>query len=76
MFSFNFNGKIQFLDFERYSIELLLLLGLFVVLEWNSREREHFISGKWVTVKAILILTAILILGAFSSPSDFIYFQF
>jgi alginate O-acetyltransferase complex protein AlgI len=76
MFQFNFQGKFQFLDFERYSIEFLLMLGFFIVLEWNSREREHFITGKWVTFKAIAILMAILIWGVFSSPSDFIYFQF
>lgn len=76
MFSFNFEGEIQFLIFERYSIELLLILGLFVVLEWNSREREHFIAGKFATLKAIVIIVATLIFGVFSSPSDFIYFQF
>lgn len=76
IFSFNFEGKIQFLIFERYSIELLLVLALFVVLEWNAREREHFIAGKFATFKAVMIVTAILILGVFSSPSNFIYFQF
>jgi D-alanyl-lipoteichoic acid acyltransferase DltB (MBOAT superfamily) len=76
MLSFNFIGKIQFLDFERYSIEFLLMLGLFVVLEWNAREREHYITGKLTILKAAVIITVILILGVFSSPSDFIYFQF
>jgi D-alanyl-lipoteichoic acid acyltransferase DltB (MBOAT superfamily) len=76
MFRFNFEGGIQFLDFERYSIEFLLVLFFFIVLEWNSREQEHPLVGKWVTLKAIAILLALLILGVFSSPSDFIYFQF
>jgi alginate O-acetyltransferase complex protein AlgI len=76
MFRFNFDGGIQFLDFERYSIELLLLLSLFILVEWNSREQEHPINGKWSILKALAILLTILVLGVFSSPSDFIYFQF
>lgn len=76
MFSFNFEGGIQFLDFERYSVELLLLLLLFIVMEWNSREQEHPIMGKWSLLKALVILLTILVLGVFSSPADFIYFQF
>ena len=76
MFRFNFEGGVQFLDFERYSVEFLLILGLFIVLEWNSREQEHPIAGKRVGLKAIALVIAILILGVFSSPADFIYFQF
>ncbi|SHG30758.1 D-alanyl-lipoteichoic acid acyltransferase DltB, MBOAT superfamily [Flavobacterium fluvii] len=76
MFSFDFRGVIQYLDFERYSVELLLLLGLFVVFEWKSREKEHPIAGKFAVLKALAILMAILIFGAYSNPSDFIYFQF
>lgn len=76
MFRFNFDGGIQYLEFERYTVEFLLMLGLFIVLEWQAREREHFIAGKRATLKAILILIVILILGVYSNPSDFIYFQF
>jgi alginate O-acetyltransferase complex protein AlgI len=76
MFRFNFDGGIQFLEFEHYSIELLLLLGLFILFEWNFREQEHPIAGKFVRLKALGILIAILIFGVFSSPADFIYFQF
>lgn len=76
MFRFNFEGGIQFLDFERYSVELLLLLGLFIVFEWYAREQEHPISGNLVRLKAVIIVIAILIFGVFSSPTDFIYFQF
>ena len=76
MFRFNFDGGIQFLEFEHYSIELLLLLGLFILFEWNAREQEHPIAGKFVRLKALGILIAILIFGVFSSPADFIYFQF
>jgi alginate O-acetyltransferase complex protein AlgI len=76
MFQFDFDGGIQFLEFEHYVVEMLLILGLFVVFEWNSREQEHPIAGKLVVFKALIVLVAILILGVFSSPADFIYFQF
>ena len=76
MFQFNFKGGIQFLEFERYAVELLLLLSLFIVVEWNSREQEHPIKGKGTMLKALIILVGILVLGVFSSPADFIYFQF
>jgi D-alanyl-lipoteichoic acid acyltransferase DltB (MBOAT superfamily) len=76
MFRFKFEDGIQFLDFERYTVEFLLMLGLFIILEWHAREREHFIAGKWATLKALVIVMIILILGVFSSPRDFIYFQF
>lgn len=76
MVGFNFDEKIQFLDFERYTIELLLLLSIFIVFEWNSREKEHPISGKFAIVKAIIVIMAILIFGAYSNPTNFIYFQF
>lgn len=76
MFSFNFKGKIQYLDFERYTVELVLMLGIFIVLEWNSREKEHPIAGKFIMLKTMAIIAAILIFGVYSNPSNFIYFQF
>jgi D-alanyl-lipoteichoic acid acyltransferase DltB (MBOAT superfamily) len=76
IFRFKFDGGIQYLEFERYSIEFLLLLGFFIVIEWSAREREHFITGKWIKLKVLAIVTAILVLGVYSSPTDFIYFQF
>lgn len=76
IFSFNFDGKIQYLSNERYSIELVILLLFFIGFEWKSRENEHPISGKYKLLKLILIIISILILGVFSNPSDFIYFQF
>ncbi|MFV5688947.1 MBOAT family O-acyltransferase [Flavobacterium sp. ZT3R25] len=73
---FDLKGGIQFLGFERYSIELLLLLLFFMIIEWNSRENEHPFYGKYINLKVIIIVLLILVLGVFSSPSDFIYFQF
>ena len=76
MFRFNFDGGIQYLEFERYSVELILLLSLFILIEWNAREQEHPIMGKRAGVMALVVVMAIFVLGVFSNPTDFIYFQF
>jgi len=73
---FKFDFKIQFLSFDRYSPELLLLLLSFIIIEWISREHEHPVFGRYKNAKVLLIITAILMLGSFSTISDFIYFQF
>lgn len=76
IFQFNFEGKIQYLNFERYSVEFLLMLFLFILMEWNSREKEHPIIGNRTMLKAIVAVLLILVFGSYSNPSDFIYFQF
>ncbi|NUY80837.1 MBOAT family protein [Flavobacterium sp. MAH-1] len=73
---FNFDGGIQFLKIDRYTPELLLLIGIFMLAEWFSREHEHPVFGRWKFFKAILIILGIITLGAFSNVGDFIYFQF
>jgi D-alanyl-lipoteichoic acid acyltransferase DltB (MBOAT superfamily) len=76
MFSFDFSGKIQYLEIERYTVELLLLLGIFIIFEWISRRGEHPFFGKWLYLRLVLILTGILTLGVYSDITSFIYFQF
>ena len=76
IFSFNFEGKVQYLSIERYSVELLLLVFGFIIVEWFSRENEHPFFGKLTQVKLLFVVCLILILGVFSKASNFIYFQF
>ena len=76
MFAFNFLGGIQYLDIERYTIELLLLLAFFILFEWISRTKEHPFFGKWTYYRVILILIGIITLGVYSDITNFIYFQF
>jgi alginate O-acetyltransferase complex protein AlgI len=66
----------QYFSIERYSNELLLLLLLFVIVEWNSRTKIEPISGKYSWLKLGLCLAAIVALGVFSDYKEFIYFQF
>ncbi|MBW4360378.1 MBOAT family O-acyltransferase [Flavobacterium taihuense] len=66
----------QYLVNERYNYELLLMVGVFVLVEWNNRTKEEPISGKYNTVKLALAITAILAFGTYSDYKEFIYFQF
>ena len=76
IFSFTFKGGIQYLSIERYSVELLLLLFIFILFEWNSRAFEHPFFGKYKNIKMISIIMLLMLLGVYSTASDFIYFQF
>ena len=76
IFSFNIEGKIQYLSIERYSVELLLLLFGFVIVEWFSREHQQPFFGKNSAIKLLIIIGMIIIFGVYSNASDFIYFQF
>ncbi|MBS1534216.1 MAG: MBOAT family protein [Bacteroidetes bacterium] len=76
MFSFDLSGKLQYLGIERYPVELLFLLIIFIVLEWLSRRAEHPFLGKWCFLRLIFILISILALGVYSDITSFIYFQF
>jgi alginate O-acetyltransferase complex protein AlgI len=76
MFRFNFEGKIQYLSIDRYVVELLILLGFFIVFEWISREKEHPFFGRFKDVRLLLILASIVLFGVYSNVSSFIYFQF
>jgi D-alanyl-lipoteichoic acid acyltransferase DltB (MBOAT superfamily) len=66
----------QYLENERYSYELLLMIGVFVLVEWNSRKAVEPISGKYSGLKLTLCLAAIIALGTYSDYKEFIYFQF
>ncbi len=82
--AFDFIGKIftngtftsQFLQNQRYSYELLLLILAFVLVEWNSRYKIEPISGKYNWLKLTLCLLAIIALGTYADYKEFIYFQF
>ncbi len=68
--------SFQYLDNERYSYELLLMIGVFVLIEWNNRSKIEPLSGKMSFLKAALAILAIMAFGTFSDYKEFIYFQF
>lgn len=72
----NLNFKVEFLNIERYSIEMLLVIGVFVLMEWFNRGKECPISGKFSFLKMMMIILLILTLGVYSEHQNFIYFQF
>lgn len=72
----NRDFSFQYLDNERYNYELLLMIGLFVLVEWNNRNKIEPLSGKRSLLKLALAIGAILALGTYSDYKEFIYFQF
>lgn len=76
LFAFNFKSGIQYLSIDRYSVELLVLILFFILIEWWSRKNEHPFFGKWIWLKLTIIILSIISLGVYSEITDFIYFQF
>jgi len=68
--------SFQYLDNERYNYELILLIGLFTIVEWNCRTKSEPLSGKRNMLKIALAILAIMAFGTFSDYKEFIYFQF
>ncbi|MFD2939593.1 MBOAT family O-acyltransferase [Flavobacterium notoginsengisoli] len=66
----------QYLDNERYNYELLLMVGIFVLVEWNNRTKVEPISGNRSILKMALAILAIIAFGTYSDYKEFIYFQF
>ncbi|WP_369014265.1 MBOAT family O-acyltransferase [Flavobacterium anhuiense] len=66
----------QYLYNERYNYELLLMIGLFVLVEWNNKTKVEPISGKGSMLKMALAIIAIIAFGTYSDYKEFIYFQF
>lgn len=68
--------EIQYLSIERYNVEMLIIIGIFVIIEWFHRNLEHPFYGKYKWMKVTLIILMLLTLGVFSNQKEFIYFQF
>jgi alginate O-acetyltransferase complex protein AlgI len=72
----NRNFQAQYLENERYSYEIIVLILGFILVEWNSRNKIEPISGNYNWLKIGLCITAIIALGTYSDYKAFIYFQF
>ena len=60
----------QYLKNERYNYELIVMVMLFVFVEWNNRDKVEPISGKYNTLKLALALLAILAFGTYSDYKE------
>ena len=82
--AFDYIGRIfsnrkfvpQYLENERYSYEILFLILIFILVEWNARTKIEPISGSYSWLKVTLCIAAIVALGTYSDYKEFIYFQF
>ncbi len=72
----NGSFSVQYLSNERYAIEMLLIIAIFVAFEWFNRQTEHPFNGRWKWFKIVSIIFMLLTLGVYSNHNDFIYFQF
>ncbi|MCZ8091294.1 MAG: MBOAT family protein [Flavobacterium sp.] len=72
----NQNFSPQYFNIERYNYEILFLIVLFTLVEWNNRLKIEPISGKYSSLKLALCILTILALGVFTDYKSFIYFQF
>ncbi|AGC77422.1 alginate O-acetylation protein [Nonlabens dokdonensis DSW-6] len=72
----NLSFNIQYLNIERYSVEMLLIIFIFICYEWFHRGKEHPFYGKWKWLKIASVILLLLTLGVYSNHQDFIYFQF
>jgi len=67
----------QLLLNNRYPFEILPIVLLMFVFEWFSRNSETPLSkGKFLTIRTIIILILLIILGNFANYQLFIYFFF
>ncbi|PWA05191.1 MBOAT family O-acyltransferase [Flavobacterium psychrotolerans] len=66
----------QYLANRRYNYEILILILIFVSVEWNNRIKQEPISGRFSILRLALCFGAILALGTYSDYKAFIYFQF
>ena len=66
----------QYLKNERYNYEIILLILLFIAVEWIHRNKIEPLSGNNSWLKVALCLIGIVVFGVFSDYKSFIYFQF
>jgi D-alanyl-lipoteichoic acid acyltransferase DltB (MBOAT superfamily) len=68
--------SIEYLSIERYSIEILPIIGVLLLIEWFNRNQETPFSGKFKWFKLIVVILMVLLFGVYSDHQEFIYFQF
>lgn len=72
----NLSFGLEYLNIERYNVEMMLIIFILIVFEWFNRTQEHPFQGKWKWLKITAVIVMLLTLGVYSNHNDFIYFQF
>lgn len=72
----NLDFSIDYLPNSRYTVEMILIILLFLVIEWFHRKYEHPFVGRWRWLKIVAVIFMLLTLGVYSNHQEFIYFQF
>ena len=55
----------QYLKIERYNYEIVLLILLFIGIEWRFRNQIEPLSGRYSWLKLALCFIGIVVLGIF-----------
>ena len=76
IFKFDIKDGINYLSIDRYVIENLILILIFICFEWHSRNELHPFFGRFSIYKIFLVLIFLILFGSYSQATDFIYFQF
>ncbi|SDS84511.1 MBOAT family O-acyltransferase [Winogradskyella sediminis] len=74
---FQFSFKIDRLNLERFSYEMVPLVMLLIGVEWFSRRKQHPLDKiQNQMVWSLVLIFLIFVFGSFSNVEEFIYFQF
>ena len=57
---------IEHLGIESDSVDILVVTGLFALIEWFNRKYGHSFRGKFKWAKIIGVIALLLILGVYS----------
>ncbi|RMB57412.1 MBOAT family protein [Dokdonia sinensis] len=72
----NVSFRLEYLNIERYNVEMVLIILILILFEWFNRTQEHPFNGRWKWFKITAVILMLLTLGVYSNHNDFIYFQF
>ncbi len=70
------NFSFQYFSIERYNYEIVIMILVFVIIEWRNRLKQEPISGKFSLLKIAICILALFALGVYTDYKEFIYFQF
>ncbi|MDC3299452.1 MBOAT family protein, partial [Flavobacteriaceae bacterium] len=74
---FTSNFKIERINLERFSFEIIPLILILIIIEWIFRKKDFpFDSNKKSFLGMTFLIILIIVFGSYSEMQSFIYFQF